>query len=289
MRNLPIETLRAFVATADMDSVTAAADQLGRSQPAVSLQIKKLEAALGCTLFIRHSKQLSLSPQGAEAYRGATEILRLNDQLVERFSRPELAGQLRLGIPSEFASTLLPKIIGRFTQAHPHVRLEVFSDLSRNLLSDIQREPYDLILALHDQATTQRRGHIKSDELVWVGSSQQPLERQAALPLILAQDGCLYRKRALQRLEKIRRPWRIVHTNPDLSGIRAAIEAGLGITVLARSTVPRGLQIIDSYSTRDNRRETLPPLGKIAISLRHSQRNTSAAAMRLAEDIQSSL
>ena len=132
---------------------------------------------------------------------------------------------------------MLPKIIGRFASAYPNVALEVFSDLSSKLLSAEQRSQYDLILALHDEQSAKRRGLIRSDELVWVGSAEHELQKQQPLPLVLAQDGCLYRKRTLHGLNKIGRAWRIVHTNPDLSGIEAALQEGLGITVLARSTV----------------------------------------------------
>ena len=122
-----MDALRAFVATADLGSVTAAADHLGRSQPAISLQLKKLEEHLGIEVFLRFNKQLSLSDAGSAIYEDTKTILALNDQLLNQFAKPELAGQIRLGIPSEFATTLLPKIIGRFAQSYPQVTLEVLS------------------------------------------------------------------------------------------------------------------------------------------------------------------
>ena len=285
MRNLSMDALRAFITTADLGGVTAAADHLGRSQPAISLQIKKLEESLNVEIFTRYNKHLKLSESGTLIYDTAKQILALNDELTTRFSQPELAGQIRLGIPSEFATTLVPKILGRFSQAYPMVALEVFSDLSRNLLSETQRGKYDLILALHDKPSARRKGLIKSDRLVWVGSKEHRHDRQEALPLILAQDGCLYRKRALLALNKIKQPWRIIHTNPDLSGIQAAIREGLGVTVLAESTVPEGLAIIDRYGKSD----TLPKLGSIDISLLYERRSVSEVTERLAGYIQSSL
>lgn len=289
MRNLSMDALRAFVTVADFGGVSIAADHLGRSQPAISLQIKKLEETLGSELFLRLNKQLKLSEQGLAMYNDAKQILALNDQLVGQFVRPELAGQIRLGIPSEFATTLLPKILGRFAHSYPHVALEVFSDLSRNLLSAGQREKYDLILALHDKPSARRKGLLKSDKLVWVGSNEHRNDRLDALPLILAQDGCIYRKRALRSLDKIKRRWRIIHTNPDLSGIQAAIREGLGVTVLAQSTVPEGLVVLDSYRGNDGKNESLPELGSIDISLVYDRRGASEATERLAGYIQSSL
>ncbi|MBT8151223.1 MAG: LysR family transcriptional regulator [Gammaproteobacteria bacterium] len=285
MRNLPIDALRAFVVTAELGSVTAAAEQLGRSQPATSLQIKKLEDVLGTELFLRMKRSLRLSSDGRSAFDQAREILSLNDKLVADFSRAELAGQIRLGIPSEFATTLLPKIIGRFASAYPNVALEVVSDLCSKLLSPEHRSQYDLVLALHDEQSSKRRGLIRSDELVWVGSAEHELQKQTPLPLVLAQDGCLYRKRTLHGLNKIGRAWRIVHTNPDLSGIEAALQEGLGITVLARSTVPASLKILATGSSKDS----LPALGAIDISLQYKKSGASQAAERLAEFIRASL
>ena len=229
MRNISMDALRTFVAVYDIGSVTVAADQIGRSQPATSLQIKKLEELLGTALFLRIKKRLVPSEDGLKLYQKARQIIALNDDILLDFHQPTLEGRVCLGIPSEFAITLLPEILGRFSTAYPHVALEIVSDLSRNLLSAEQSRRYDLTLSLHNRPSKRRKGVIKSDQLVWVGSSHHQTERQTELPLVLAQEGCIYRQRAAQRLGKIQRPWRLVHTNPDLSGIQSAIEAVLDI------------------------------------------------------------
>ena len=129
---------------------------------------------------------------------------------------------------------------------------------------------------------------MRSDQLVWVGTDATShrdwqLENNGEIPLVLAQDGCLYRKRALRLLGKAKIASRIVHTNPDLAGIEAAIIAGLGITVLARSTVPEALSELDPA------RFQLPTLGAIDISLQYNRRKASDSVDRLAEFIRSSL
>ncbi len=285
MQNLPIDSLRALVTTAELGSVTATAERLGRSQPAISLQIKKLEQILGRELFLRGTRLMQLSSDGLEVYRSAQQILELNDALLREYQTDPLSGQVRLGIPSEFATTLLPKMVGRFAKAYPGVRLEVFSDLSRNLRNRQQRGEFDLILALHDRASPRRRGLLKTDELVWVGGSGQLADQRRTLPLVVAQDGCLYRERALRKLEAAQIAWRIAYTNPDLAGIQTAIKEGLGITVLARSTVPKDLVIISRYSSG----EPLPELGSIDISLQYRSREASDATRHLARHLQSSL
>ena len=283
MKNLPLDAIRAFITTVELGSVSNAAEQLGRSQPATSLQIKRLEDFLGKELLVRSNRKVSLSSHGDEIYSLCKQLLATNDQIVARLADEQLAGQITLGIPSEFATTLLPNIVGRFAQAYPNVSMEVFSDLSRNLTSEIQRGEYDLILALHDQHKPSRRGLVRSDELVWVGSQDSKAYKANDIPLVLAQEGCLYRKRALKKLEQLKREWRIVHTNPDLAGIQAAILAGLGITVLARSTVPNTLKILDTVKF------DLPELGTIDISLQYKRRESSESVARLADFIRSSL
>ncbi len=282
MRNISMDALRTFVAVYDIGSVTVAADQIGRSQPATSLQIKKLEEVLGTALFLRIKKRLVPSDDGLKLYQKARQIIALNDDILLDFHQPTLEGSVCLGIPSEFAITLLPEILGRFSTAYPHVALEIVSDLSRNLLSAEQSRRYDLTLSLHNRPSKRRKGVIKSDQLVWVGSSQHQTERQSELPLVLAQEGCIYRQRAAQRLGKIQRPWRLVHTNPDLSGIQSAIEAGLGITVLAKSTVPKNLKILPNN-------KQLPALGPIDICLTGGYGKGSDASERLGDYIKSSL
>lgn len=288
MKNLPLDAIRAFVTSIELGSVSSAAEQLGRSQPAISLQIKRLEELLGKELIIRSNRKLALSEEGEKIFELCKQLLASNDRIVATLSDAELAGQITLGIPSEFATTLLPSIVGRFAQAYPNVGLEVFSDLSRNLTAENRRDQYDLILALHDQHKPTRRGLARSDELVWVGQNSTKLDlsslnQNPTIPLVLAQEGCLYRKRALKKLDQEKLPWRIVHTNPDLAGIQAAISAGLGITVLAKSTVPEALTILDPT------RHGLPQLGAIDISLQYNRRTASESVDRLAEFIRSSL
>ncbi|ARN72914.1 LysR substrate-binding domain-containing protein [Oceanicoccus sagamiensis] len=286
MKNLPIEMLRSFVVINEEGGFTAAADKLGRTQPAISQQLKKLEQLLDRSLMDRDSPKLELTPAGESLLTYARQILSLNDEAVGYFSSPPVSGRIRFGIPSEFAITLLPKIVSRFAKAYPDVTLEVNCDLSRNLLSDDQRNEYDLILALHDKVSAQQRrsikNYIKTDELVWVSSASSRAHSQETLPLVAAPSGCIYRQRALRVLGKAKRSCRIVYTIPDLTGIQAAIDEGLGVTVLARSTVPDSLAIIEQS-------KHLPVLGTVGISLKQMDNTNNRAVKVLAEFIKSGL
>nr|WP_136251807.1 LysR family transcriptional regulator [Ningiella ruwaisensis] len=271
MKQLSLDNLRTFVQIVELGSFNKAGDMLGRSQPAISLQIKKLESQLGKKLFDKVGQSYQANRDGEWLYQQAKQMLAINDDIFKNFNEQQtLRGRLRFGIPSEFASTLLPSIVGEFSNTYPDVSLDVTSSLSRNLLSKQSRSNFDLILALvEDSALAQGNGReggagegkvevLLEDDLVWAGDANRKLPKQT-LPLVLAPEGCVYRSRVISQLKQQTHAWKITYTNADLYGLIAAIKQGLGITALAKSSLPAELSVI-----KDPR---LPVLGKIKICL----------------------
>jgi DNA-binding transcriptional LysR family regulator len=114
--------LRAFVLIAEGRSFTEAAEMVGRSQSAVSTQIKRLEEALGQKVLNRSKgSDVELSPQGEFLLARARQILSLNDEVVAMFHAPALAGTVRLGTPDDYTFGYLPPILKRFADIHPAV------------------------------------------------------------------------------------------------------------------------------------------------------------------------
>lgn len=266
MKQLSIDNLRAFVAVVELGGFAKAGEYLSRSQPAISLQIKRLEQQLDCKLFKREGQRQVPNQKGKELYKMAVELLMQNDHIFQHFARAPLSGQIRLGIPGEFATTLLPNIIGTFNNIHPDVTLEVTSALSADLLKQHSLDPFDLLLVLGHPLHTNEQ--ILSDKLVWVGPKEGATPPEN-LSLVLAPEGCVYRKKALQELENHHMDWRISFTNSDLSGITAVINEGLGITALARSTIPPDLKELESG--------TLPDLGDVSIHLKSFNESSNVA------------
>jgi DNA-binding transcriptional LysR family regulator len=284
-KNLPIDLLRTFVTVTELNNVSRAGEMLGRSQPAISLQMKRLESIINQNLFKRtqgHRFELTLSGQVLFDY--AQRMLVLNDEAVNYFAKPTIRDSIRLGIPNEFASTLLPKIIGRFAKIYPGVRLEVTSDLSNNLAPKFLDKQFDLLLSLSDDENliSPHSRIIKQDKLVWVSKQNTEAHLKKTIPLVVAPEGCLYRRRILQRLSRANQPWSIVYTIPGLTGIQAAIAEGLGVTALAKSTMPESLDIIPES-------EQFPDLGEVTISLIREVDSRSEAIDLLAEYIKTSL
>lgn len=279
MQHLSLDALRAFVSVYELQSYTAAGKQLGRSQPAISLQVQRLEEQLGVALIQRSGGRILLTYAGTELLDSARQMLNLNDQLLVRFTEPSLSGRVRLGIPSEFASKLLPQVVGQFAQAYPNVTLAVTSALSKDLLTS-DESAFDLIIALTEPGSAQQRQlgllQLKQEPLVWAGPAGFDLLDHEPLSLVLAPDGCIYRRRALRVLKQQNTPVRITYTNADFSGLTAALESGLGITVLAQSTVPDHLQRLQHG--------LLPVLGDVSVVLQVVD-GENAAAQQLAQFI----
>jgi len=281
-KNLPTDFLRSLVVIADLDSFTKAGDMLGRSQSAISLQMKKLEELVGQRLFNRQGHNFTLTPHGETLASYARQILQLNDQAIHKLNPQGFKGTIRLGIPSEFTTGILPKVLGSFSRNHPQVTLEVHCDLSTNLNVDFSNDKYDVIftLTLLNKRVATEQHFIRNDELVWVGAKPFKLTPHEEVQLIMAPEGCLYRSQAIDYLDKMNIPWRIVYNITEISGIQAALQEDIGITVLAKSVVPDNLFILPSLETN---------IGEVGIQLITKDERKMPVINRLVEYIEQAL
>ena len=276
MKNISTDSLRTFVMVVEVGGFAKAGDLLGLSQPAVSLQVKRLEDLLGYKLFKKQGQRQVLNQYGELLLPMAKQMVQHNDAILQLFTSESVTGKVRLGIPSEFAARILPSIIGDFVALYPEVSLEVKSRLSKHLLSDERQDQFDLVLALNEQLDSEKFPIFIQDQLVWVGDLS--LAQNETVTLVTAPEGCIYRRRATQALEKAGIKYRIAYSNADLTGLIAALKEGLGITVLAKSTVPNDL----AYHLHTKH---LPALGSIGISLVKTASEPENAVFKLAEFI----
>ncbi len=277
--NLPTELLRTFITIADLGNFTRAGDKLGRSQPAISLQIKRLEEMLKTRLYERSSRELVLSHSGRQLADYARKILALNDEAVVKLLHQEVEGSVHLGIPNEFASSrLFPQVLSRFSQFYPQVQLQVTCDLSVNLLNRLKRDAFDLVLALHDGTQTDYYKESWYEEIVWVCGPDSNISQRDPLPLIVAPEGCIYRQRMIEVLDSLDRRWHIAYTSQNYGGIRAGVMAGLGVTALAKNTVSEGMIVMGSA-------ERLRRLQQVELGMHYDADKVSTAASKLAEFI----
>jgi DNA-binding transcriptional LysR family regulator len=284
MRNIPMDLLRTYATVVELGSVTRAANALGRSQPAASLQLKRLETFVGVPLCQWDGRRMALTAAGETMLRFARQILSLNDEALGTIVRPAISGHVRVGTPNDFAITFLPRILGRFATRYPSVTLEVNCDLSINLMERFSHDgsDLDLVLAMHDKRNIGKSTRAWREKLAWVASPTFSVHERRPLPLVVYPDGCVYRRRLVHALEAAKIPFRVVYCSPSLAGLQAAIMSGLGVTVLAQSTVPEGLSILDGKAG-------LPELPDVTIGLHCRRRRQSPAVGRLADFVAESL
>lgn len=269
-------TLKSFISIAETGTFSSAAEVVGRTQSALSLQIKKLEEGLGCQLFDRSGRKVKLTDQGEIFLGYAKQIIQLQWEAYSRLKEPDVEGEIRLGTPEDFATHYLPDVLSIFRQHHPRVQLNVSCDLTLNLIDGFRHGDYDVILVKRDPKATKGGTKVWREPLVWAAADHYKPE--APLSLVLSPQPCIYRARALAALDKAKKPWRISYTSPSLAGTIAAVKAGLGITVLPENMLPLGIHPI----------RKLPQLADAEIALMKRDGLSKASEM-LAEHIVHSL
>ncbi len=222
-RAIPIEFLKSFLVLLENHSFSQTAIEVGRSQSAISLQIKRLEEVAGTPILTSSGKSLSLTQQGEILYEYAKQIVRLNDECINRLDGNLLAGKIRIGIPSDFAILFLPLILGRFAETHPNISIDVNCELSTDLRHTIDNQECDIVLALDDGRPTRFLKSLWRDQVSWIGMKSHEIHRISPLPLILYPEPCQYRERIIRTLTKSNVPYRVLFTSQSIGGNHAAI------------------------------------------------------------------
>lgn len=252
--------LRTFVTLAETRSFSRTGTLVGRSQSAVSGQIKKLEETFARQLIERDTRNVRLTADGEKLLVYAREMIAAADAMLARFRTDDLSGEVRFGSPEDFTTAYLPDILAAFADAHPSVMLHVSCALTRTLIEDFEAGLHDLVIIkqsperLHPGARA-----IWREELVWVGPVLDSLpaafeearalfnERGRPLPMVLSPPACVYRERALGALDRAKAVWTSVFTSPSHAGCSAAVRAGLGYAVMPRGLIPPGVQVLSGW------------------------------------------
>jgi len=243
--NLDIDLLRAFVTVVETGSFTRTAAMLGRTQPAISLQIRRLEDQLRSPLVDRGAGGVGLTTEGAGLLPQARRLLRLNDEIVSTLGDGDLEGEVRFGAPEDIATMHLPGILGAFARSHPRIKLSVTCDYTANLLDQMSRGMLDLALIKREPVGPELGVRVWGEPLVWVALDASIVEASLLpLPLIIAPAPDIYRKRALGALTAAGIAFRASFTSPSLAGQMAALRAGLGVGVLPAAMAPRDLAVL---------------------------------------------
>ncbi|RXV68623.1 LysR family transcriptional regulator [Burkholderia stabilis] len=273
--NLDMDALRTLIAADRLGSLNRAADRIGRSQSAVSQQMRKLETQIGQPLFRRQGRGLVPTDAGELMLSYARRILELNDEAVSAIRGSAIEGAVRFGLPGDFAESWLPVALGQFKRSHPGVRVDIVVDGNGALLEQLDGGELDLVLAIG-------RGHRADAErlvtlpMAWIAPSGFDVRQRAGAPLDLAlyKAPCLFRKAGTDALDKAGIPWRVAYTTGSLQSLWAGVAGGLGITPRMMVGVPPTLR-------RLGERDGLPPLPSVEVCLHGAGGNAPSALASL--------
>jgi DNA-binding transcriptional LysR family regulator len=270
---LDVRVLRSFVSVVETGSITETARRLGRTQPAITLQMKRLEELTGKTLFKEDSRRPLLTDEGDMVLNYAKSILKLHDELLSRLSSPDIEGHVILGTPDLYAAYLLPSILALFRQAFPRIQVELRCSLSTPLVGLVQRGEVDIALVTRMRDFTGGQV-VRQEQLIWMMGEKYDIHRANPVPLALLPPGNVYRDYAIEGLERAGRKWRIACVSESVGGLQAAVFAGMAITVLGKSALVPGMRQIGVN-------EYFPPLPAVDLLLYRAPGMPSLAATAL--------
>jgi len=274
---LELDLLKTLVAIAETGNFSSAADVVHRTPSAVSMQVKKMEELLGRPVFVRDSRKVSLTPDGAALVEHGRRLLALNREMVSRFIEPEVVGEVRLGAPDDVAERFLPPMLRRFDETHCGVTLNVIVDSTNNMVEMVREGTLDLAIVTRGAGFegTDETEVLLREPLVWAGLKGGVAAERDPLPLSVWEEGCAWRDAGLKGLQDAGRDYRIQFQSAHISGQRAAILADLVV-----APIPRSCLIGDVVEARPA--AGLPPLPHYTLGL--SVRSDPSSAVEAAAD-----
>lgn len=274
MRDLQTDWLKCFVAAVDAGSLSGAAPEVNRSQSAVSMQIKKLEAAVGVQLLLRGPRRLQLTQPGQVLLGYARRMLDLHAEAQAALHGEAVTGLVRLGVPDDYASTYLTPVLKRFAPLHGGVEIHLDCEQSTSLIPRVVRGELDLALVSRDHP---RRGTLLFHEpMVWVGSPQFDIWSRDPLPIAVYEETSLGRRSAIESLAQQGRPYKVVYASSSLAGQIAAVESGLAVAALTQCSAPAHLRILG----REQGLGPLEPMQVAVLRSRASQRSKAVDSLQ---------
>ncbi len=279
--NLDVDLLKTFLAIADTGNFTRAAEEVHKTQSAVSMQMKRLEELVGRPLFVRDGRQSRFTADGERLIEYARRIVNLNDEAVTAFTKPELTGTLRFGTPDDYADRFLPEILARFSRTHPLVTVNVDCAQSGQLFERARHGELDLavVTACSEIVVDEV---VRTEKLVWVTSARHSVHMLDTLPVAISHTGCEWRALTIGALEREGRKYRIAYSSPNSNAVNAAVLAGLAVGSIPEICVRPGMRILSE-------KDGFPKLGQFRIGIVHRPGRRSSAAEALSHHISESI
>ena len=261
-QDLDVAALRCFATAVRTGSMGRAAEALGRTQPAISQQLRRLEDVLGYRLVRRTARGVVTTAEGEALLPLAERILALNDEAHAHLRSRSSATLVRrrIGIIEGVAENGLQMALADFAQVHPELELDVIVADGAAMREVFAAGKLDLALAdTVSLGATPRRHHVCS--LVWVAAPAFDAATSEILPLVLFRHPCEWRVRMVQALDRAGRRWRTAFESGSLAAIQAAVRAGMGVATLLPRNVESGMTVLDPPAHQ------LPPPPTVELAL----------------------
>ncbi|MCB1329391.1 MAG: LysR family transcriptional regulator [Maritimibacter sp.] len=257
-RNLDMTALRAFATVAEAGGVTRAAGLLHLTQSAVSMQLKRLEEALGRQLFERAGRGVVLTADGEKLLGYARRMLALNDEVWSRFTSAAFEGEVVLGVPHDVVYPALPPVLQRFHAEFPRMKVTLVSSYTEALKRMFARGEADVILTTEDEVQAGGRT-LATVPLIWVGAIGGIAWRTRPLRLAFERRN-IFRAGVEAALDAADVPWEMAVTSEMSRTIEASVSADLAVHAVPEGTVPAVMERIEHGGA-------LPELGVTRINL----------------------
>lgn len=281
--NVDLELLRTLVAFADTGSFKLASQRVFRSQPAVSMQMKRLERLIGQQLFERQGREVVLTPQGQHMVANARNLLASHDQMVEELRGEEPFGEVRIGMPDDYAPLVLPHILHRFDEYYPAVSLNILANTTPVLEDRLKRGELDLVV-LATLSPQPEDVILATEPIVWISAEDSQVHTKRPLVLALFSDESPIYRATMAALAAEGRSggeaieFRIGILSKSSSVLLAVASTGFAVATMARCVVPPGFRILKEV-------DGFPKLGNVQIVMRASASSQSPAITRMTERV----
>ncbi len=275
MPSIPVDVLRAFVAVVEARGFTRAAEELGRSQPTISLQVKRLEELVEAPLFDKAAR-FELTPVGAVCFDYGKRLLRLHDDMLDEASRCKAPdAMLRVGVASEFAARLAPTLGELRRDETIGAGFQVVTDTSHSLAAAFRQNALDIAFVVGAESEAFGHGRWRAP-LRWFGGAGARLEK-APLPLAIAPPGSALHEAAIEALRAQGRKFEFVCVTTDFAVLAGAASAGLGVAPMIEGLAPEWL--------KPSADKSLPALPPVTLSLLARSPALEAAGRRWLGDV----
>lgn len=269
---LDLRLLATFVRAAHSGTLSATAVQVGRTQSAVTMQIQRLEEALGQSLFHRSGSGVRLTGSGERFLAYAERILKIHDEAISALSDKGLHGSMTFGSPEDYLSAFFPALLKSFGTRYPDVEIKVVSAPTVELRTLLHLRQIDLAL-VSTPNPSDAQDVVRTEPLVWVGS-KPTLEHHDfgdTVPMALPASNAMDHKAACEAMARAGIRYKISYASNSLAGLIAVARSGLAISVMTQEAVPSDLYILNTPFPK------LPRLG-ILIAFAESERSPAVEA-----------